>query len=89
MSAAFVGRALAKVELSVFFPPLRGEGNLRDPRRKGAKPTRPTAERAMRAFLAANPKDKHGAHRYSLEQFGLDADEQDRRFAAYRARFGC
>ena len=44
----------------------------------------PTAERAMRAFLAANPKDKHGAHRYSLEQFGLDADEQDRRFAAYR-----
>ncbi|MBL38807.1 MAG: sulfotransferase family protein [Xanthomonadales bacterium] len=49
----------------------------------------PTAERAMRAFLAANPKDKHGAHRYSLEQFGLDADEQDRRFAAYRARFGC
>ena len=47
MSAAFVGRALAKVELSVFFPPLRGEGNLRDPRRKGAKPTRPTAERVM------------------------------------------
>lgn len=49
----------------------------------------PTAERAMRAFLAANPKNKHGAHRYSLEQFGLDTDEQDRRFAGYRARFGC
>lgn len=49
----------------------------------------PAAEQAMHDFLAANPKDKHGAHQYSLEQFGLDADEQDRRFAAYRARFGC
>lgn len=49
----------------------------------------PAAGQAMRAFLAANPKDKHGAHRYSLEQFGLDADEQAARFAGYRARFGC
>jgi len=49
----------------------------------------PAAEQAMRDFLAANPKDKHGAHQYSLEQFGLDADEQDQRFSAYRARFGC
>jgi len=47
------------------------------------------AEQAMRDFLAANPKDKHGAHRYSLEQFGLDAEEQAGRFAGYRARFGC
>lgn len=49
----------------------------------------PAAEQAMRDFLAANPKDKHGAHRYSLQQFGLDADEQADRFAGYRARFGC
>lgn len=47
------------------------------------------AERAMREFLAANPKDKHGAHEYSLEQFGLDPDAQAERFAGYRARFGC
>lgn len=47
------------------------------------------AEQAMRNFLAANPKDKHGTHRYSLAQFGLDADEQAERFAGYRARFGC
>lgn len=47
------------------------------------------AERAMREFLADNPKDKHGAHEYSLEQFGLDPDEQAERFAGYRARFGC
>ncbi len=47
------------------------------------------AERAMRAFLAANPKDKHGRHRYSLEAFGLDREREARRFADYRARFGC
>lgn len=47
----------------------------------------PASEQAMRAFLAANPKDKHGAHHYSLEQFGLDADEQAERFHGYRARF--
>lgn len=47
------------------------------------------AERAMREFLAANPKDKHGRHRYSLEEFGLDAEREGRRFAGYRARFGC
>lgn len=47
------------------------------------------AEQAMRDFLAANPKDKHGTHRYSLKEFGLDSDEQARRFADYRARFGC
>jgi len=49
----------------------------------------PAAEQSMLDFLAANRKDKHGAHRYSLEQFGLDADEQTARFAGYRARFGC
>lgn len=47
------------------------------------------AEKAMRDFLAANPKDKHGTHRYSLEEFGLDRTEQARRFAGYRTRFGC
>lgn len=47
------------------------------------------AEAAMREFLAANPKNKHGAHRYSLEAFGLDRAAQARRFADYRARFAC
>ncbi len=46
------------------------------------------AEARMRAFLARNPKDKHGRHRYTLEQFGLDATEERRRYAAYRERFG-
>jgi len=47
------------------------------------------AEAAMQRFLDANPKDKHGAHRYSLAAFGLDAEREARRFAAYRERFGC
>ena len=45
------------------------------------------ARRAMQAFLAANPKNKHGAHRYSLAQFGLDAAHEQARFAAYCERF--
>jgi Sulfotransferase family len=43
---------------------------------------------AMRRFLAENPKDKHGAHRYSLSAFGLEADDLARRFKAYREYFG-
>lgn len=46
------------------------------------------AERRMLSFLAENPKDKHGRHRYSLEQFGLDAEQERERYRAYRERFG-
>jgi hypothetical protein len=46
------------------------------------------ARAAMRNFLDANPKNKHGAHRYTLEQFGLDRAAQLRRFAGYCDRFG-
>jgi hypothetical protein len=45
------------------------------------------ARAAMAAFLAANPKNKHGAHRYTLEQFGLDRSALTRRFARYSDRF--
>jgi hypothetical protein len=51
-------------------------------------PLRPEAESRMRAYLAAKPKDKHGAHRYSFESTGRDRDSERRRFAAYQARFG-
>ncbi len=34
----------------------------------------PAAEAAMQRFLLANPKNKDGVHRYSLEEFGLDPD---------------
>lgn len=46
------------------------------------------AEQGVRDHLAANPRDKHGSHSYTLEEFGLDRDEVDATFAAYRERFG-
>ncbi|MFF0430631.1 sulfotransferase family protein [Streptomyces sp. NPDC004327] len=47
----------------------------------------PAAEDRVRGFLAGNPKDKHGKHSYSAEEFGLDPRELDERFAAYRRAF--
>jgi len=40
------------------------------------------------AWLAENPKGKHGIHRYSLEEFGLTAEKVDRFFSDYREEFG-
>jgi hypothetical protein len=45
------------------------------------------AESRMRRFLAANPRDKHGAHQYTLAQAGLDEDAERRRFAFYHDRY--
>lgn len=45
------------------------------------------AEASMRRFLAQNPKDKHGSHRYTLAAAGLDPAVERRRFAAYEERF--
>ena len=50
-------------------------------------PLTPAVEARMRRFLAENPKEKHGPHRYTLAQFGLDPDEEQRRYRAYRERF--
>ena len=47
----------------------------------------PAVETGMRRFLADTPKEKHGAHRYTLAQFGLDAAEEGKRYDAYRDRF--
>jgi hypothetical protein len=38
---------------------------------------------AMSAFLAANPKNKYGVHRYDLAEFNLDPNDLRERFAAY------
>jgi hypothetical protein len=48
----------------------------------------PEAEQRMRRFLAANPKDKHGAHRYRLGDAGLDAATERERYRSYQERFG-
>ena len=41
----------------------------------------------MASWLAENPQAKHGRHRYSLAEFGIDRDAEESRFAAYRSRF--
>lgn len=46
------------------------------------------ARDSMRRFLEANPKNKHGVHRYSLSQYGLDRDAELARFRRYCDRFG-
>ncbi len=48
----------------------------------------PEAEARMRRFLAENPRDKHGTHRYSLAFAGLDAERLRPAFADYQKRFG-
>ncbi|HWE39509.1 MAG TPA: sulfotransferase [Isosphaeraceae bacterium] len=48
-------------------------------------PRSPDLADRVRDWLAANPQHKHGSHRYTLEQFGLDAPTLDRAFADYRA----
>ena len=45
------------------------------------------AEVRMRRFLAANPKDKHGTHRYTLSDAGLDAATERARYREYQDRY--
>jgi hypothetical protein len=46
------------------------------------------AEERMRAYLAANPRGKHGAHTYRLADYGLDEPERRGALAFYTQRFG-
>ena len=45
------------------------------------------AEQCMRSFVRENPKDKHGTHRYSLDEFGIDPDALRRQYDFYCERF--
>lgn len=45
----------------------------------------PGYESRARAWLAAHPQHKHGVHRYSLDDFGLDAATVNGHFEAYNA----
>lgn len=48
----------------------------------------PEAEARMQRWLAGNPQHKYGTHRYTLRDFGLQAEELDARFKRYIERFG-
>lgn len=43
---------------------------------------------SMVKFLNSNPQDKHGRHRYSLEEFDLEADAIRHRYQSYIESFG-
>jgi hypothetical protein len=50
-------------------------------------PLSDTARTRMQAFLDRHPQNKHGHHRYSLSQYGLDTATEVERFRAYCERF--
>jgi hypothetical protein len=50
-------------------------------------PMTDAAADAMKAFIADNPKDKHGIHRYRPEEFGVVPDEIRDTFRTYIDRF--
>ncbi len=43
------------------------------------------ARERMQTYLDANPQGRHGRHRYSLDAFGLDPEQEAERYGAYRA----
>ncbi|WP_420433505.1 sulfotransferase family protein [Candidatus Poriferisocius sp.] len=43
--------------------------------------------RKMQAWMEENPQDRFGRHRYTLDQFGLDADDLREQFADYVERY--
>ena len=47
----------------------------------------PAVEARMQAFLAANPQEKHGGHRYAFADTGLDAGELRERARRYQEYF--
>jgi adenylyl-sulfate kinase len=49
--------------------------------------TTPGTDQRMTAWLAENPRDKHGVHSYSLARYALDPDRVGERFAGYIARY--
>jgi hypothetical protein len=46
------------------------------------------AERRLDRWQAENPRGKHGAHRYSVGEFGITEEAIAERFAAYVEHFG-
>jgi hypothetical protein len=42
----------------------------------------------IREWLANNQQTKHGRHRHSPEEFGMNGDQINERFASYTDRFG-
>jgi Sulfotransferase family len=44
-------------------------------------------EENLKRYISENPQYKHGVHRYSLEQFGLDSKKVRQQFESYTQKF--
>ncbi len=62
-------------------------GEIRKIYQRFEEPFTAEAEAAMNAYMAANPKGKHGRHTYSLEDYGLTAEQVRARYREYCERF--
>lgn len=51
------------------------------------KQVSPLHEKKMRAWLKFNPQNKHGKHKYVLEDFGLTPEKVEEAFGHYRSRY--
>jgi hypothetical protein len=51
------------------------------------EPFTPEAAAAMDAYMAANPKGKHGRHSYDLAEYGLTREGVHAEFAEYIERY--
>jgi hypothetical protein len=51
--------------------------------RRFDEPLTPAARTAMEAYLARNPKGKHGSHKYDLAEYGLSQEGVRRHFRDY------
>ncbi len=47
-----------------------------------------STEARMRDFIASHPKERHGVHRYTLQEFGLDPERERERYRFYQDYFG-
>jgi hypothetical protein len=63
------------------------EGQFRRIYEHVGRPFDGAAAARVRAWLAANPQNKHGRHRYDLASFGLTHADVERAFADYIAHF--
>ena len=63
-------------------------GTVRRLYRRLGQPLDDAVAAAMAAWVADNPRHKHGRHDYTLDQFGLSPTEVADRLADYRERFG-
>lgn len=75
--------------IDVTYPALMKDplGVVKDIYAKAGYPFTPIFEERMQAWLAAHPQHKHGIHRYSLEQFGLDRTRVEEVTKEYRQKY--